>query len=98
MKKTSVFLSVLVAAGAGIIIGVLLAPNSGVRTRRKILYLGEEALEDIEQAIEDSFDDLKRQAQKKCTEFRNKLICNPQQHFNHGKSKDQSLKASNPVS
>lgn len=32
MKKTSVFLSVLVAAGAGIIIGVLLAPNSGVRT------------------------------------------------------------------
>jgi gas vesicle protein len=60
MKKTSVFLSVLVAAGAGIIIGVLLAPNSGVRTRRKILFLGEEALEELEQAIEDSFDDLKR--------------------------------------
>lgn len=98
MKKTSVLLSVLAAAGAGIIMGVLLAPNSGVRTRRKILYLGEDALEELEQTIEDSFDDLKRQAQKKCTEFRNKLICNPEQHFNHGESKDQSLKASNPAS
>ncbi len=98
MKKTIVLLSAFVAVGVGIIVGVLLAPNSGARTRRKILHLAEDALEDLEQTIEDSFDDLKRQTQKKCTELRNKLICNTERHFNHDESKDQPLKASNPVS
>ncbi|SKB43344.1 YtxH domain-containing protein [Dyadobacter psychrophilus] len=96
MKKTSVLLSVLVAAGAGIIVGILIAPNSGARTRRKIQYLGQDALEELEQTIEDSFDDLKRQTQKKCTELRNKLMCNPQQHFNHGESKDQPTQSKQP--
>lgn len=98
MKKTSVLLSVFVAAGAGIIVGVLVAPNSGARTRRKIRYLGEDALEDLEQTIEVSFNDFKRQTQKKYAEFRTKLMCNQAQHFNHGESKDQPLKASNPES
>jgi gas vesicle protein len=98
MKKSSVFLSVLVAAGAGIIVGMLIAPNSGARTRRKIQYLGDDALEELVQTIEDSFDELKRQTQKKCAEVRNKLMCNPQQHFNHGESKDQPIQSKQPVS
>jgi gas vesicle protein len=91
-----VLLCVFVAAGAGIIVGVLLAPNSGARTRRKIQYLGQDALEELEQTIEVSFDDFKRQTQKKYAEFRTKLMCNPAQHFNHGESKDQPIQSKQP--
>jgi gas vesicle protein len=67
MKKTNVLLSVLIAAGAGMIAGVLLAPNSGARTRRKLLHLGQDSLEDLMQTVEDSFDDFKSQTHKKFT-------------------------------
>ncbi|CAG5017873.1 hypothetical protein DYBT9275_05864 [Dyadobacter sp. CECT 9275] len=98
MKKTSVLLSVLVAAGAGLIVGVLLAPNSGARTRRKILHLGEDIFEDLQQTVEDSFEDFKRETQDKFDEFRNKLVCNPELHLIQKGSKDQTSKANYPES
>jgi gas vesicle protein len=89
MKKTNVLLSVMAAAGAGIIVGILLAPNSGARTRRKLLHLGQDSLEDFMDTVEDSFDDFKSQTQRKFTDFKTQLKCSKERDFNEETSKGQ---------
>jgi gas vesicle protein len=47
MKKSSIVLGFLIGAAAGIAIGTLMAPESGVKTRKKLRKKGKHLLDDI---------------------------------------------------
>ena len=54
MKSGKVVLGVLAGLAAGALLGVLLAPDKGSRTRRKVLNFGE----DVADTLKEKFDDL----------------------------------------
>jgi gas vesicle protein len=47
MKKSDIILGFLVGASAGALLGLLLAPEKGIKTRRKLYKKGELAIDDI---------------------------------------------------
>jgi gas vesicle protein len=90
MKKTNVLLSVMAAAGAGIIVGILLAPNSGARTRRRVINLGQDSLEDFMDTVEDSFDEFKGQTQRRFSDLKTQLKCGNERNFSAQSAQSQS--------
>jgi gas vesicle protein len=54
MSKGKILLGVLAGAAVGTLLGVLIAPDKGTETRRKITKKGE----DYKDALEDKFDEL----------------------------------------
>lgn len=54
MSTGKILLSVLAGAAVGALVGVLMAPDKGTVTRKKILKRGE----DYTEALKDKFDDL----------------------------------------
>ncbi|MCB0374685.1 MAG: YtxH domain-containing protein [Saprospiraceae bacterium] len=59
MKTGKVLLGVLAGAAAGALLGVLLAPDKGSATRRKIVRKGEEYLDDAKDKLSEFIDDAK---------------------------------------
>jgi gas vesicle protein len=47
MKPSNLLLSILAGAAAGAVVGILLAPDKGSRTRSKLYKKGAHALEDL---------------------------------------------------
>lgn len=63
MKTGKVFLSILLAAAAGVAVGILYAPEKGVRTRKRFREQSEDylqELEDLKNEYERSLHNLKR--------------------------------------
>ena len=56
MKSANVLLGVLVGALAGAAVGVLMAPDKGSRTRRKIMDTGEDYANNVRSAFDDFLD------------------------------------------
>jgi len=54
MKKGNVVLGLLAGLAAGAVLGILFAPDKGVKTRRKIMHKGE----DLADELKDKFDGL----------------------------------------
>jgi gas vesicle protein len=54
MKTSNVLLGILAGVATGALIGILVAPDKGSRTRRKIL----DKAEDLKDALEDKVEDL----------------------------------------
>ncbi len=53
MKSANVLLGVLVGALAGAAVGVLMAPDKGSRTRKRITDMGEDYADNIRNAVSD---------------------------------------------
>ena len=53
MKSKKVLIGMLAAAAAGAILGILLAPDKGAKTRRKILNKGEEYADVLREEYEE---------------------------------------------
>lgn len=53
MKTEKVVVSVLLAAAAGVALGLLFAPEKGVKVRKKIKRKGEDYLEDLKDLKDD---------------------------------------------
>jgi gas vesicle protein len=69
MKTGKILLGVLAGVAAGALIGVLLAPNSGADTRKKIIRKGEDVTDDLKEklngfmeAFSEKFDVVKEKA------------------------------------
>jgi gas vesicle protein len=60
MKTGKVVLGVLLAATAGVALGLLFAPEKGVRVRRKIREKGEDYLEELKDEYAHSVKSLKQ--------------------------------------
>ncbi|MGA0559809.1 YtxH domain-containing protein [Larkinella sp. VNQ87] len=60
MKTEKVLASVVLAAAAGVALGLLFAPDKGARTRRKIREKGEDYLEDLKDDYAHSVKKLKQ--------------------------------------
>lgn len=54
MSKVKILVGVLAGAAAGTLLGILIAPDKGSETRKKITKKGE----DYKDALEDKFDEL----------------------------------------
>ncbi|MFC5410262.1 YtxH domain-containing protein [Larkinella bovis] len=60
MKTEKVIISVLLAATAGVALGLLFAPEKGSKVRKKIKRKGEDFLEDLKDEYAGSVKSLKR--------------------------------------
>jgi gas vesicle protein len=58
MKTGKTLLGILAGVAAGTIIGILLAPDKGSETRKKILDKGEDYAEKLKQKFNDFIDDI----------------------------------------
>ncbi len=58
MKGGKVFLGFLGGVAAGALLGILLAPDKGSKTRKKIVRKGEDYVEDVKEKISDMVDDV----------------------------------------
>jgi gas vesicle protein len=56
MKSANVLLGVLVGALAGAAVGVLMAPDKGSRTRKRITDMGEDYADNVRNAFDDLLD------------------------------------------
>ena len=59
MKTFKIFSGILLAAASGFIVGMLTAPRSGKSTRRKVLLELLKQKNDIQDKMEESYDELK---------------------------------------
>ena len=59
MKAFKIFSGILFAAASGLAVGLLIAPRSGKSTRRKILLELLKQKNDIQEKVEESYDELK---------------------------------------
>lgn len=64
MKSGKVFLSILVGATAGALVGILFAPAKGSKTRKKILRTGEDYIASVNKKIDDLFDDVSKKYER----------------------------------
>lgn len=78
MKTGKVLLSVVLAASAGLAIGMLFAPDKGVRTRRKIREKGEDYLEDLKGEYEHSLKNFKKKVDTAIDDVTSKLGKQPE--------------------
>ena len=56
MKQGKVWLGVLAGLAAGAVLGILLAPDKGSNTRKKILDKGEELADDLKEKLDEVLD------------------------------------------
>ncbi len=68
MKVTTTISVVIFAAAAGLLTGILLAPEKGSRTRRKMIEKGEDSFDDLKNSINHSVRDLKKKLSSSCPE------------------------------
>ncbi len=47
MKKSNIVLGILAGAAAGALLGILIAPDEGIKTRKKLQRKGSRAIEDL---------------------------------------------------
>ncbi|HBH23272.1 MAG TPA: gas vesicle protein [Cytophagales bacterium] len=59
----------IIGAAAGAAMGILLAPASGKRTRRKIVQRAEDVKDDLNDVIHESWDKAKREYNKKVDNY-----------------------------
>lgn len=73
MKVNSIkaFLATLTGVASGIAIGILVAPDKGSATRKKITQKGDDYLQDIKQELSDLRSDLNRKVEKSKEEMKN---------------------------
>lgn len=64
MKSVKIALAIALAAAAGLAAGILIAPEKGKRTRRKLSEAGLDLIEDFEQSCQDTLEELKGKAEK----------------------------------
>ena len=72
MKNGKVLLGVLAGLAAGAVLGILLAPDKGSNTRKKILDKGEELADDLKVKLDEVLDALSQKietAKQKAEEF-----------------------------
>ena len=67
MKPGKIILTVITAAAAGVLTGVLFAPEKGNRTRRRILEKGQDAVDDMIDTANHKIRQVKRQMNFSCT-------------------------------
>jgi gas vesicle protein len=60
MSSGKVLLGVLAGAAAGALLGILFAPDSGDKTRKKIAKMGEDYFEGVKEKFNGLIDDLTR--------------------------------------
>ena len=70
MKSGKVALGVLAGLAIGSILGILFAPDSGKRTRNKIMRSGE----DLADSVKDKFDQLITKGKNKYEEFKKEAV------------------------
>jgi gas vesicle protein len=58
MKKSVLFFSILAGIAAGALAGVLLAPQKGKVTRRRIVQKGKDLIDDAEEKMEEVYHEL----------------------------------------
>lgn len=58
MKRGNVLLGILGGVAVGALLGILLAPDKGERTRKKILRKGEEYADDLRDKFDDFMEDV----------------------------------------
>ena len=67
------FAGVLLGAIAGLVAGILLAPDSGVRTRRKIAELTNHYIDDINQMASEAYDTAHKKASSTANEVADRV-------------------------
>ncbi|GAB3167831.1 YtxH domain-containing protein [Telluribacter humicola] len=63
MKTSNILVGIALAAAAGVAIGVLVAPEKGQRTRRRIKEKGEDLLDDLQHEYDRSVRQIKRKVE-----------------------------------
>lgn len=75
MKSIRIALAIALAATAGLVAGILIAPEKGKRTRRKLTEAGLDLIEDFEQGCQDALEDLKDKAEKEYHKIAQRCQC-----------------------
>lgn len=75
MKSVRIALAMAMAAAAGLAVGILIAPEKGKRTRRKITEAGLDLIEDFEQSCQDILEELKGKAENEYHKIAQRCQC-----------------------
>lgn len=75
MKSIKIALAIALAAAAGLAAGILIAPEKGKRTRRKLAEARLDLIEDFEQSCQDTLEDLKDKAEKEYHKIAQRCQC-----------------------
>ncbi|MGN7884263.1 YtxH domain-containing protein [Dyadobacter sp. 22481] len=75
MKSIRIALAITLAAAAGLAAGILIAPEKGKRTRRKLTEAGLDLIEDLEKSCQDTLEDLKGKAEKEYHKIAQRCQC-----------------------
>lgn len=67
MNPGKTILTVIFAASAGLLTGLLFAPKKGARTRRRILEKGEDTIDDMMNSVNHTVRVLRNQLNDSCT-------------------------------
>ncbi len=71
MKTGKALLAVAAGIAAGVVIGVLFAPDKGIDTRKKITKKGKDLANEVEDKIEKKFDNLMKSISGKFVHVKN---------------------------
>ena len=69
MDTRKVLLSVLASATTGALLGILFAPDKGIRTRKRICRKGEDLSDDFKEKFEDVIDEMTDKFEKVKNDF-----------------------------
>jgi gas vesicle protein len=89
MTPGKVLLGVLAGVAAGTLLGILFAPEKGIRTRRKILNKGEDYAESLQEKFEDLVASISNKYERTKDEA-NDLIANGKMRFDDVKKEAKS--------